>query len=163
MQIRLANQDDLPRIREIYNYAILNLTATFDEEPKNFEEYEQWFELHQTPVYPLLIAEKDTIVRGWASISPFISKAAARFSGESSVYIHPDYHGLGTAFALLTELIGQAKDLGYRSLFALITSDNAASVKLHQKHGYTIAGKYDNVACKFDRWLDLLILQKKIY
>jgi len=92
MIIRKANLRDLEAITKIYNYAVLNLTATFDEEPKDWEERKEWFSSHQDPRYPLIVAEEKGDIVGWGSISPFRPRKAYRFSGETSVYVRNDMY-----------------------------------------------------------------------
>ncbi len=163
LEIRKVKRKDLKQIQEIYNHAIVNLTSTFDEEPRSFKAYESWFELHQNPNYPLLVAVENTSVKGWASISPLHPRTAARFTGETSVYIKNDSYHKGIGSQLLKALLNSAIDLGFHSLVALVVGNNQPSVRLHEKFGYRLAGKCEEVAFKFDTWLDLLIMQKKLY
>lgn len=163
LEIRKAKRKDLKQIQEIYNDAIVNLTSTFDEEPRSRKAYESWFELHENPGYPLLVAVESGMVKGWASISPFHPRTAARFTGETSVYIRNDSYHEGIGSKLLEALLNSAITLGFHSLVALVVGNNQSSTKLHEKFGYTLVGKCEQVAFKFDTWLDLLIMQKKLY
>jgi len=162
LMIRKAELKDLEAITNIYNHAILNLTATFDEETKEMEERIEWFNSHQDPKYPLIVAESEGEILGWGSISPFRPRRAYRFSGETSIYIRNDMYGQGIGTLLLKELIRLAEENGLHTLLGIIVDDNEPSIKLHSKFGFQVAGKFQEVGYKFDRWLNVIIMQKML-
>ncbi|NLT95364.1 MAG: N-acetyltransferase [Clostridia bacterium] len=162
MIIRKANLRDLEAITKIYNYAVLNLTATFDEEPKDWEERKEWFSSHQDPRYPLIVAEEKGDIVGWGSISPFRPRKAYRFSGETSVYVRNDMYGKGIGTLLLQELVRLARESGLHTLLAIIVDDNEASIKLHSKFGFETVGRFKEVGYKFGKWLNVVIMQKML-
>src|SRR3989442_6090950 len=92
--VRTAREADVPAILDIYNWAILNTTATFDIEPQTLEEKMAWFR-ETTHPYAVLVAARGDEVLGWASLRPFRAKAAYRFTVENSVYVHQDCLGQG--------------------------------------------------------------------
>src|SRR5712692_9519152 len=92
--VRTAKEVDVPAILDIYNWAILNTTATFDIEPQTAEEKIVWFRETIYP-YAILVAVCEGEVAGWACLRPFRSKAAYRFTAENSVYVHNDHLGQG--------------------------------------------------------------------
>jgi L-amino acid N-acyltransferase len=160
MTIRLATVADLPAINDIYNYYVLHATCTYQIEPCKEAERMAWFNCHG-PRYPITVAidpSSDQVV-GWASLSPFHPRAAYRFTVEDSVYVHHDQHRHGVGKALLCDLIGRALDLDYRTIVALVSADQAASIALHKNAGFEEAGTLRGVGFKFDRWLDVLYMQ----
>ena len=84
-QIREAKESDLGRITEIYNQAILTTTATFDTEPKTTEERKEWFQKHSEK-YPLIVAELEGRVIGWASLTPWSDRCAYSDTAEISLW-----------------------------------------------------------------------------
>ncbi|MFZ7101650.1 MAG: GNAT family N-acetyltransferase [Peptococcaceae bacterium] len=162
MLIRKAVLEDLPQITDIYNYAVLNLTATFDEEEKTITERQQWFATHQDERFPLLVAEKEGEIVGWGSLSQFRPRAGYRFSGETSLYIRHDMYGQNIGTLLLAELIRLGRENGLHSLLGIIVDSNLASIKLHSKFGFEIAGHYREAGFKFGRWLDVNVMQKML-
>lgn len=164
MKIRLGCIDDLPVLTDIYNYAVLNLNATFDEKPNTLNERRGWFNSHQNPRFPLLVAtienEGQEKLIGWGSLSPFHPRSAYRFTGETSIYVDPNFWGLGAGSQLLAELLLAAQKVDYHTLTALIAGGNEASIKLHQKYGFQVAGTYKEVGYKFNQWQDLIVMQK---
>lgn len=158
--IRNANELDLKQINDIYNWAVLNTVATFDLEERAEEKAKQWFLNHQDSYYPLLVAEKDQEVLGWASISPFHPRPAYKLSGEFSVYIAPQFQGQGIGKNLLRDLCQRAEHLGYHTLLGLITGTNLVSLNLAHNLGFEETGRYREVGQKFGQLLDVMVVQK---
>ncbi|MHB9037054.1 MAG: GNAT family N-acetyltransferase [Armatimonadota bacterium] len=159
MRIRRASEDDVPAITRIYNYAILNTTATFDIEPKTLENRLEWFRKHDDN-YPLIVATIDDKVVGWASIRPFGVRAAYRFTVENAVYIDCEYQGRGIGATLLAELIRLSTELEYHVILATVVGGNDASLKLHLKFGFEQVGITREVGRKFGLWLDVIYLER---
>jgi L-amino acid N-acyltransferase len=90
VEIRAAELKDLEDITEIYNHAILNTVATFDTKPKTFEEQKKWFEGHGSK-NPILVAELDNKIVGFASLSKYSTRCAYSDTAELSIYIKEKY------------------------------------------------------------------------
>jgi len=161
IRIRPASLVDLPEIFNIYNHAVLHTTATFQEVPESNTFPLQWFRTHEKNKLPIFIASDQGVV-GWASLSPYHPRSGYRFTAETSVYVREDRQGAGIGKALLRTLIEEASILGLHKLVALVDKDNLTSIKLHTSLGFTEAGVLHEVAYKFDKWLDLTILEKTI-
>ncbi|AHF06729.1 GNAT family N-acetyltransferase [Desulfitobacterium metallireducens] len=158
--IRIANNLDLKQITEIYNWAVENTVATFDLENRTEEKANEWFLVHQNSYYPLVVAEKEGKILGWASISPFHPRPAYKASGEFSIYIAPRSQGLGIGKRLLEALCQMAEQLGYHTLLGLITGTNEVSLALAGKLGFEETGRYREVGQKFGQVLDVVVVQK---
>lgn len=155
LKIRTARPEDLPALTEIYNYEVLHGVATFDLHPRTLEERRVWLEAHNVDNHPLLTAELDGIVTGYASLSPYREKEAYRSTVELSVYVAQEARGRGVATALMGEVLALArKDEGTHTVVSVITAGNAASVRLHEKFGFTYCGTLPAVGKKFGRYLD---------
>lgn len=158
MTIRPARVSDLAAINGIYNHYVLNSTATYQTEPSTPVQRREWFDAHGDR-HPVLVAEEDATVIGWASLSPFHSRAAFALTVEDSIYIHPGHLRRGLGRAMLGELIIRGRELGHRTIIAVISADQEPSVKLHTSMGFEPAGLLRDVGRKFDRWLDVTYLQ----
>lgn len=156
--IRPATIGDLPAIEEIYNEAGIATTASFDLAPRSLEEARVWFDAHGS-AHPIFVAELDGRVIGWASLSPYSSKAAYRYTVEDSVYVHRDFRRRGVGKALLAAVVKAATELGYRAVVAKIAEGNEASLALHRRAGFVYVGTLVAVGCKFGRWLDVDLLE----
>jgi L-amino acid N-acyltransferase YncA len=161
VDIRPAQEADLPAILDIYNDAILNSTASFETVPRTLGEERQWLREHGHP-YTVLAAIHDGDVVGWASLSPFRPKPAYRLTVEDSVYVRADFWGKGLGALLLARLLEVAASNGFHTVIALIVGDNAASLRLHRGFGFRRVGVEREVGYKFDRWLDVVIMQKTL-
>ena len=157
--IRPATANDLLAILEIVNYNILNTTAVYDYEPKTINEMQHWFSEREQAGLPVLIAEENGMLLGYASYGTFRIKAAYQFTVEHSVYVSYQHAGKGIGKLLLAKLIELAKHQGLHSLIGCIDADNQASIDFHKKFGFTEAGVLHQVAFKFDRWLDLQFME----
>jgi L-amino acid N-acyltransferase YncA len=157
--IRKATSDDLAAITEIYNQAILRTTATFDTEPKSLEEQKVWFESHG-PKYPVLVAEEDGKVTGWASLSKWSGRCAYSDTAEISLYIDEKEREKGIGRKLLKAIIRQGEKTGIHSIIARIAEGNEASIHLHKSVGFEHIGIMKEVGRKFGRLLDIYFMQK---
>lgn len=157
MIIRKAKQRDLSAITDIYNYEVLNGTATFDIKPKSTEERQQWFDLHNKENHPLIVSENEEgKICGYASLSPYREKEAYRSCVELSVYVAHDSRRQGIATALMSEIINLAKkDTNTHTIVSVITAGNEASKKLHERFGFDFCGTISEVGMKFGKYLSI--------
>lgn len=159
MHIRDATPDDLPGILEIHNDAIANTTAIWDEEPVDLAERRAWFDARTGAGNPILTADVDGVIAGYASYAQWRPKSGFRHSMEHSVYIHPAFRRRGLASALLGGLIERAHGSQVHAMVAFIETENTGSIALHGKHGFVVVGELPQVGVKFGRWLDLTLMQ----
>jgi L-amino acid N-acyltransferase YncA len=157
--IRPAEAKDLPAILEIVNYNILNSTAVYDYDPKSLADMQVWFDEKQQANWPIVVAEIEGKVAGYASYGPFRFKQGYRFTIEHSVYVNEKHNGKGIGKLLLTELITLAKTKGYHTMIGGIDADNKGSIEFHKKFGFIETGTIKESGFKFDRWLDLTFMQ----
>jgi L-amino acid N-acyltransferase YncA len=160
MSIRTATEADQETIREIYNDAVINTTATFDLEPRSREDQRAWFAEH-VPPHPVIVWEGGGRILGWGSTSAYATRPAYRFTGEVSVYVAAGARRRGIGEALLRELMALGGKNGLHLLVGRITEENAASVRLAEKTGFVPAGLLEEVGFKFDRWLNVALYQKR--
>ena len=160
MQIRPAVSADLPAILDIYNDAVLNLTATYDCERQSLEARTTWYADHQREGYPVFVAEDAAgQVVGWSSLSKFRPRPGYRFTGEDSVYVAADRHGQGIGQLLLPPVIDGARQLGLRAILAGIDASSEASRRLHARFGFEQVAYLKEVGYKFGRWLDVVYME----
>ncbi|HAW44895.1 MAG TPA: GNAT family N-acetyltransferase [Sutterella sp.] len=156
MKIRPVTLEDLDAISSIYNDEILHGVATFDVQPMTKDARLSWFQAHQAPSRPALVAEIDNRVAGYATLSTFNPKEAYRSTAELSVYVDKDFQGQGVGSALMDAVINLArKDSETHCVMSLVTSENLASRKLHAKFGFTYCGTLPEVGRKFGRLLSV--------
>ena len=173
--IRASNADDLPQITAIYAHHVLNGTGSFETEAPSLDEMAARRADVLAKGLPYIVAEglapgdagpgldgKKGIL-GYAYCTWFKLRPAYRFSAENSVYIAHGLQGNGLGRALLAELAAQAEKMGIRKLIALIgDSGNASSIGLHRSVGFTDVGVLKSCGWKFDRWLDVVLMEKAL-
>jgi phosphinothricin acetyltransferase len=157
--IRLAGEDDLADILRIYNQAIEKTTAVFEYRPHTIEMRHAWFRAKQAASLPVLVAAEPEAVQGFASYGPFRAWPAYKYSVELSVYVDEAARGRGIGSALVRSVLTHARDRDLHVVMAGITSDNAVSLRLHEKLGFSEVAHIREVGYKFGRWLDLKFLQ----
>lgn len=158
LSIRLANSDDGEAIRQIYNVEVLGSTVTFDLVERSADEQQEWMSEHDG-VYPIVVAEIDGQVVGFASLSPYRPRPAYSTSAEDSVYVAADQRGHGIGRMLLSELIDLARVHGFHVVMARIVGDHQASIALHRSLGFELVGIEREIGRKFSKWLDVALMQ----
>jgi len=158
LTIRKATLPDLSAITEIYNAAILKTVATFDTEPKTDAEQKSWFNGHGAK-YPILVAEQDNLIVGWASLSMWSDRCAYADTAETSLYVREEYQGRGIGRKLNEAIIQEGGKAGLHTLIARIAADNEASTHLAELAGFKHIGIMKEVGRKFGRRLDVHLMQ----
>lgn len=159
LTVRPAKLDDLPAITAIYNEAILTTDATFDMEPKTVAEQMAWFTNHG-PKYPILVAELDGTVVGWASLSAWSDRCAYIDTAENSLYVKQDFRNSGIGRRLLETLMQEGERVGLHTVIARITEGNKESIHLHESVGFEHIGVMREVGRKFDKLLNVCLMQR---
>lgn len=160
LQIRPAQLSDCQAISSLYNYYVEHSTATFALEPEELVERETWLRQHLEHGLPVIVAELDSQVVAFASLSFYHQRCAYRQTVEASIYVGHDFLSLGYGRLLMKELMKLAEKGGFHAVLGLICSENTASIKLMLDFGFFEAGCLKQVGKKYDRWLDVAILEK---
>ncbi|MHB2166574.1 N-acetyltransferase family protein [Alsobacter sp. R-9] len=162
MTIRPAGEADLPAILDITNDAILNTTAIWSHHATDLESRRTWLRDRQDKGYPVLVADLAGTVVGFASFGDFRPWDGYAHTVEHSIYVHRHHHGKGVGKQLMPPLIEAAQALGKHVMIAGIEAGNRASIHFHHGFGFVEAGRLKEVGWKFDRWLDLVLMQKTL-
>lgn len=163
MHIRSASEGDAEKIAEIYNDAVINTTAIWNEKTVDALNRIKWIKDRQDAGFPVIVAVNETDdVLGYASFGDWRPWDGYRHTIEHSVYVHKDARGAGAGNALMQELISLAKEQHKHVMVAGIESGNAASISLHKKLGFVEAGRVAEVGTKYGRWLDLTFMQLRL-
>ncbi len=158
IEIAPATEADLEGIRAIYNEAVANTVATFHVEPQTEDQQREWFETRDRR-HPVIVARHEGQVVGWASLSEFSDRRAYENTAEDSVYVAEEWRGKGIGRQLLGRLVELAAELGHHSIVARIADHSAVSIALHRSAGFREVGVLHEVGRKFDRWIDVALMQ----
>lgn len=156
--LRPARPEDAAQIAAIYNHAVENLTATFDTETKSAENRREWLS-GRARQHPVIVAETDGKVVGWGAFIPWSDRSAYITTAEMSVYIRHDRVRQGLGRLLSEELLRIAPEVGLRHIISRICTENTASLAMAESLGFATVGTQHRVGRKFDRWLDVVIME----
>jgi phosphinothricin acetyltransferase len=160
LRVRDGDEEDIPAITAIYKHAVLTGTGTFEIQPPGEPEMKIRRRIMLASNYPYLVAEHDRKVVGFAYANVYRPREAFAKTVENSIYVRDGFQGKGIGQKLLEALIAESKAAGFAQMVAVIgDSDNVASIRLHEKLGFTHAGVLRGVGRKFDRWLDTVTMQ----
>jgi phosphinothricin acetyltransferase len=161
--IRPSSDSDLPAITRIYGHHVLTGTGTFETTPPSEADMLTRRADVLAKGLPWLVVEEGGQVLGFAYANWFKPRPAYRFSCEDSIYMAPESVGKGLGRALLAELMTCLENAGVRKVMAVIgDSANAGSIGLHKTLGFEPAGVINNCGWKFERWLDIVLMQKTL-
>ena len=162
MIVRHACKEDCAEIGEIYNHAVLHTAAIWNDKTVDTDNRIAWFEARTLAGYPVLVAEENGVVTGYASFGDWRAFDGFRHTVEHSVYVHPEHQGKGIGRTLMKALINEARAIGKHVMVAGIEAQNKASIHLHETLGFMTTGQMPQVGTKFGRWLDLTFMQLQL-
>ena len=159
--LRIATEADVRDMLTIYAPYVVSSTATFEYVPPSQEEFMQRYQSY-TAQFPWLVWEEGGRILGYAYASAPFTRAACDWCAEPTIYLRGDARGLGIGKKLYDALETILFRQGYQVLYALVTGENDASLRFHEKQGYRVTARLPECGFKFDRWLDLLWLEKRL-
>ena len=161
MSIRPATAADLPEMREIYRPFVERTAVSFEYQVPTPEEFSLRFTQHIAQ-FPWLVWEEQGRVLGYAYAGAPWERAAYRWCAESSVYLAPEARGRGVGKALYQALEDILRRQGYRTLYALVTTDNEASIGFHEAIGFVRRAFFPNCGYKLGPWHGVVWLEKQL-
>ena len=161
--LRPGSADDLDAVTAIYAWNVEHGTGTFEIEAPDRAEMGRRRADVLAKGLPWLVLESTGQIAGYAYANPFRPRPAYRFCVEDSVYLAPDAIGRGFGRLLLAELLARCEAAGARQMLAVIgDSANAGSIGVHRALGFAPVGTMKAAGWKFDRWLDVVVMQKSL-
>ncbi|SFL25805.1 phosphinothricin acetyltransferase [Paenibacillus sp. 1_12] len=154
-------EEHLREIMEIYNYFVANTTVSFNTELLTLDQMRAMV-IHPNPRFRSFAILEDQLVKGYVLITQHKNKQAYDITGEVTIYLNPAFVGQGIGSKALHFIEDIARSEGFHSLVATICIENDSSMGLFNKHGYTQAAYFKEVGIKFDRKLDIAVLQKML-
>ena len=160
--VRDCEPRDLDVVHALHVDAVLHTTAIWQEEPHPRSWFDGWLAERRAAGLPVLVAEVDGAVAGYVTYSAFRPHEGYRHTVEHSVYVVPAFRGRGIARTLMDALVAHARTAGMHVMMAGICSSNTGSIALHERLGFVTVGVLPEVGRKFDRWLDLTLMQLRL-
>lgn len=162
MRTRLAEAGDAEAMLEIYNAEVLGGTATFDLVPRTLAEQRRWLDEHAGIHSAVVAVDDDGTLAGFASISPYRPRPAYLTTVEDSVYVRPEARGQGVGRLVLSDVVRLAGAHGFHTVIARINAEGHGSIALHHACGFSLVGTERQVGRKFNRWLDVVVMQRML-
>jgi phosphinothricin acetyltransferase len=163
VKIRPAEQTDLSRLTEIYNYYVVNTPATFDVEPYTIDQRKSWFgQFGSAGRYRLLVAADETGVIGYAGTTRFRPKAAYATTVETTIYCAPDAVGRGVGGRLYSALFEALRDEDIRRIVAGYVLPNPATAAIHARFGFKVVGVFSENGRKFGKYWDVCWVERAL-
>lgn len=163
--VRPAVEADLPAITHLFNVLIPTTATAWRDHLADDEEMSEWWERQAAAGHPVVVAEADGVVVGYATWTGF--RGGDRFPGyrqtvEHTIHVDSEQHGRGVGRALLEALVTEARRRALHVMVGAIDSENTGSLAFHEALGFIEVGRMPEVGRKFDRWLDLVLVQRTI-
>jgi len=159
--LKPVQQSDFPKIKEIYDWYILNSTATFHTEPIQIEELQTFIYVNDAKYQSFLIEVENQVV-GYAYLARYKNRQAYDRSAEVTLYLKHDFTGKGIGSEVVAKMEKIAVHVGIKTILAIVTGENDKSVHLFTKNGYEKCAHFKRVGEKFGRVLDVLGFQKEL-
>ena len=160
--VRDATVADMAEVSALVNALVDTTTVAWTEEHEPVERRVEWWHAQQAAGDPVLVAEVDGHVVGVASYGDFRDSTkwpGYRFTAEHSVHVREDHWGTGVGRALMEELVRRARAAGLHALVGAVDGSNGSSIRFHERLGFVVVGRLPQVGRKFDRWLDLVLVE----
>lgn len=155
--VRPATRDDAEAIVPIYNEGIRGRGATFETRERTVDDVRKWFD---DPRFPILVAEQDGVVVGWAAASSYRPRECYAGIAEYSIYVASSHHGRGIGRLLMPAFLTALEDAGFWKVLSRLFPENAASRALCARHGFREVGVYRRHARLDGRWRDVVIVER---
>ncbi|MFO7258094.1 MAG: N-acetyltransferase family protein [Bacteroidota bacterium] len=161
IQFQPISEQDLHEVKAIYDWYIANSTATFHTEPIRHDQLTTFLYVGD-PVYPSYLVRYNGAVAGYCFLTKYKDRPAYRRSAEVTIYLRPEFHGKGIGSAALQRLIQDARANDFKTLLAIITGGNDASIALFVKAGFVKCAHFRKVGEKFNQVLDVVGYQLEL-
>ncbi len=158
MEIRSPFLAEWDSMRKIYIEGIRTGNATFETE-SDIKNGVAWFASKIKG--SILVAQEDSIIVGWATLSAVSERCVYSGVAEISVYVAGNHQGKGIGSNLLQKLIEFAENNNIWTLQAGVFAENVSSRKLLEKYGFRIIGKREKLGKLNDIWRDVLLMERR--
>lgn len=161
--VRPADKADMAQVLAIYNHEVRTSTSTYQYAERSLEEQVAQWELKRSDGHGFFVATTlDGRIAGYATYGFFRPREGWRFTCEHSIYLHAQWRGRGVGKLLMAPVMAHARRRGFHAMVGVVDAANEPSVRLHRALGFEVAGILKEGGYKFDRWLDVALLQARL-
>jgi len=151
--------DDFEQVADIYNYYVLHSTATFHTQPLLADELRRNIAVGH-PKYPSFLIHDHNLVCGFCYIGQYKAKQAYDRTAEITIYLKPDFSGMGIGKQVVLQLEDIALKNGIKVLIGVISGNNQASISLFERCDYVKCAHFKQIGEKFNQVIDVVAYQK---
>lgn len=165
MLLRDARDADLPQIVELVNALLPTTTIEWTDTPHTLEGRRAWLAGHRQAGEPVLVADVDGEVAGFACYGDFRDSRkwpGYRFVVEHTVHVRESHWQTGVGRALIEGLVERAAEAGKRVMVGAVDAENVGSIRFHERCGFVEVARMPDIGFKLGRWLTLVMLQRRI-
>ena len=160
--IRAAKAEDAAQIRAFWNTEIRDTLITFNSVEKTESDLVAMIEEKASAGLGFLVAEVDGDILGFATYGQFRGGIGYKHTAEHTIVLAPDARGRGVGRSLMAAIEQHARDMGFHTMWAGVSAGNPDGVVFHERVGYEKVAVLPEVGRKFDQWLDLVLMQKRL-
>jgi len=159
LQVRQANQDDVPSLVSIYNFEVVHGESNYESKLQPLEARALWLDQVQSKQLPVIVVEKEGRVVGFGALTPFHTLSGYQKTVTGCLYVAAEVRGLGAGKLLATHLKREAELRGLHSIIAGVNSRNTTSIALLKTFGFRQVGYFKEIGQKNGQWFDDVCLQ----
>lgn len=164
--IRPAIEADFDAITHLHNVLLPTTTVEWRDQPHDPADRAAWHAAKVERGFPVLVAEDDGAVVGWAAYGDFrdtLARPGYRFTVEHTIHVAESHWGAGVASMLIEALVAEAEAAGLRVMVGALDGANERSIRFHERHGFVVTARMPGIGEKFGRRLDLVLLQRELH
>jgi phosphinothricin acetyltransferase len=158
--VRAVDADDAGAIARIYNQGIEDRVATFETARHHAADIEPW--IARSDRFPLIVAEREGEIVGWAAVLPYSDRCAYKGVGEYTIYVERSARGGGIGAVLLEGLLAAAQERGFWKLIGRLFTTNAPTIALARSHAFSEVGTHRRHGRLDGEWRDVLLVERLI-
>lgn len=162
MIIRQATSEDCPGILAFWNPLIATSDVTFNSVEKTPDELAREIAQKAAKDQPFLLAVEADEILGFVTYAQFRGSNGYRFTLEHTIILAENSRSKGIGHRLMLASEDHARTRGHHSMIAGISHRNQAGIGFHLACGYQEIARLPEVGFKFDRWCDLILMQKML-
>jgi len=160
VKILPASTADAEAIAAIWNPIITDTTITFNSVEKLPADIAEMIEARRAAGQAFLAARQGSTLLGFATYGSFRTGPGYARTVEHTIILSEQARGAGVGRALLEALESHARANRIHSMIASVAAENTIAVAFHTALGFTQVARIPEAGRKFDRWLDVVFLQK---
>lgn len=149
-------------VMAIFNDYVENSFAAYPDTRLPVEAYGRFMQMTQGyPAYVLKRRDSGEII-GFCFLHPYNPFPTFRETAEITYFIEKGEVHRGIGSLALAKLECDARQMGIKHILANISSENAASLNFHRKHGFSECGRFHGIGQKRGRRFDVVWMEKEL-